>query len=59
MVEAAFIGSRRGPSNGEVPFKEIGIKRGGVQGGIWVGAEFVGFFEYAFDGGGFRVEGWE
>ena len=42
-----------------MPLKEIGLQGGGVQGGIWILAEFVGFFEDALDGRGFGVEGWE
>ena len=39
-----------------MPFEEILLERRGVKGWIRVGGQFGGFFEDAFDGGGFGVE---
>ncbi len=59
MVGACAVGGGGGTAQGEVPFEEVGVEGGGVEGGVWVGGELGGFFEDAFDGGGFGVEGWE
>lgn len=59
MVGAGAVGGGGGAAQGEVPFEEVGVEGGGVEGGVWVGGELGGFFEDAFDGGGFGVEGWE
>ena len=59
VVGAGAVGGGGGAEEGEVPFEEVGVEGGGVEGRVWVGGEFAGFFEDAFDGGGFGVEGWE
>ena len=59
MVDTGGVGSRGGPGEGEVPFEKIRVEGGGVEGWVGVGSEFVGFFEDAFDGGRFGVEGRE
>ena len=58
MVGAGAVRGGGGPAEGEVPFEQVGFERGGVEGGVRVGLELAGFFEDAFDGGGFGVEGW-
>ena len=59
VVGASGVGGGGGAAEGEVPFEEVGVEGCGVEGGVRVGREFGGFFEDAFDGGGFGVEGWE
>ena len=59
MVGARAVGGGGGPAEGEVPFEEVGVEGGGMEGGVGVGGEFAGFFEDAFDGGGLGVEGRE
>ena len=59
VVGAVGVGGGGGAAQGEMPFEEVGVEGGGVEGGVGVGGEFGGFFEDAFDGGGFGVEGWE
>ncbi len=59
MVNAALVGGGGRAGEGEVPFEEVGVEGGGVEGWVRVLAEFMGFFEDALDGGGFGVEGRE
>lgn len=56
MVDSLGIRGVRRPGEGKVPFKEIGLERRGVKAWVWIGGELGGFFEDAFDGGGFGVE---
>ena len=59
VVGARGVGGGGGAAQGEVPFEEVVVERGGVEGGVRVGLELAGFGEDAFDGGGFGVEGGE
>ena len=59
VVGALAVGCGGRAAEGEVPFEEIGFEGSGVKGWVWVGLQFGGFFEDAFYGGGFGVEGWE
>lgn len=59
MIYSLGIRGMRGAGEGEMPFKEIRLERRSVKAWVWVGGELRGFFEDAFDGGGFGVESWE
>lgn len=44
MVDPLGVGRGGGAEEGEVPFEEVGVEGGGVEGGVWVREEFGSFF---------------
>ena len=56
MIYACTIWGRWRSLEVEVPFKKIGVERGGVVCWVGVGLKFCSFSEDAFYGRGFSVE---
>ena len=59
MISASAVWCRWRALECEVPLKEVGFERSGVEGWVGVSLQLGGFFEDAFYGGGFGVECWE
>ena len=58
MVDAVAVGGAGWACEREVPFEEVGVEGGGVEGAVGMELELGGFAEDALYCGRFGVEGW-